>query len=53
MTRFHGWTGVDTHAAESDAVAIRLYESIGFAVRRSSTILVVRSPGTSGAARAL
>ncbi|MEV2213291.1 GNAT family N-acetyltransferase [Streptomyces sp. NPDC050997] len=41
------------HAAENNADAIRLYESIGFAVRRRSRILVVRSPGTSGAAEAL
>ncbi|MDH6438246.1 ribosomal protein S18 acetylase RimI-like enzyme [Streptomyces sp. SAI-144] len=35
------------HAAADNADAIRLYESIGFTLRRRSPILQVRSPGTS------
>ncbi|MFE2219761.1 GNAT family N-acetyltransferase [Streptomyces canus] len=35
------------HAAADNADAIRLYESIGFTLRRRSPILLVRSPGTS------
>lgn len=35
------------HAAASNAPAIRLYESIGFTLRRRTTILQVRSPGTA------
>ncbi|WTN36868.1 GNAT family N-acetyltransferase [Streptomyces canus] len=35
------------HAAADNANAIRLYESIGFTLRRRSPILLVRSPGTS------
>ncbi|WP_322657971.1 GNAT family N-acetyltransferase [Streptomyces justiciae] len=34
------------HAAANNASAVRLYESIGFTLRRRSTILQVRSPGT-------
>jgi predicted GNAT family acetyltransferase len=34
------------HAAAGNAPAIRLYESIGFTLRRRTTILQVRSPGT-------
>ncbi|MER6287635.1 GNAT family N-acetyltransferase [Streptomyces sviceus] len=41
------------HAAADNTNAIRLYESIGFTLRRRSPILVVRSPGTSRAAGAL
>ncbi|MFE1835145.1 GNAT family N-acetyltransferase [Streptomyces sviceus] len=41
------------HAAADNANAIRLYESIGFTLRRRSPILLVRSPGTSRAAGAL
>ncbi|WP_405622351.1 GNAT family N-acetyltransferase [Streptomyces sp. NBC_00076] len=41
------------HAAADNATAIRLYESIGFTLRRRSPILVVRSPGTSRQAGAL
>nr|WP_208615690.1 GNAT family N-acetyltransferase [Streptomyces cellostaticus] len=49
------------HAAADNAPAIRLYESIGFTLRRRSRIVQLRSPrtfmvrsaGTSGAARAL
>ncbi|QJT05551.1 GNAT family N-acetyltransferase [Streptomyces asoensis] len=36
------------HAAAGNAPAIRLYESLGFAVRRRSTIASVRTRGTSG-----
>ncbi|MFF4486139.1 GNAT family N-acetyltransferase [Streptomyces sp. NPDC001544] len=35
------------HAAADNTRAIRLYESIGFTLRRRSTIVQVRSPGTS------
>ncbi|MFJ9010127.1 GNAT family N-acetyltransferase [Streptomyces canus] len=35
------------HAAANNTRAIRLYESIGFTLRRGSPILLVRSPGTS------
>ncbi|MEU6349098.1 GNAT family N-acetyltransferase [Streptomyces sp. NPDC047072] len=35
------------HAAETNTSAIRLYESLGFTVRRRSTILQVRTPGTA------
>ncbi|MFJ6983076.1 MULTISPECIES: GNAT family N-acetyltransferase [unclassified Streptomyces] len=35
------------HAAADNAPAIRLYESLGFVLRRRSTIVAVRSPGTS------
>ncbi|KQV93779.1 GNAT family N-acetyltransferase [Streptomyces sp. Root369] len=35
------------HAAANNTKAIRLYESIGFTLRRRSPILLVRSPGTS------
>ncbi|MFF7546505.1 GNAT family N-acetyltransferase [Streptomyces canus] len=35
------------HAAANNTGAIRLYESIGFTLRRRSPILLVRSPGTS------
>ncbi len=41
------------HAAADNIPAIRLYESIGFTLRRRSPILLVRSPGTSHEARAL
>ncbi|WSQ13658.1 GNAT family N-acetyltransferase [Streptomyces sp. NBC_01231] len=41
------------HAAADNAPAIRLYESIGFTLRRRSPILAVRSPGTSKEAGAL
>ncbi|MFF4271799.1 GNAT family N-acetyltransferase [Streptomyces sp. NPDC001536] len=34
------------HAAANNATAIRLYESIGFTLRRRTTILQVRTPGT-------
>ncbi|WP_060882603.1 GNAT family N-acetyltransferase [Streptomyces caniscabiei] len=34
------------HASADNLPAIRLYESIGFTLRRSSTIRTVRSPGT-------
>ncbi|GAQ62238.1 GNAT family N-acetyltransferase [Streptomyces scabiei] len=34
------------HAAADNVTAIRLYESIGFTLRRRSTIVAVRSPGT-------
>ncbi|MEU9264776.1 GNAT family N-acetyltransferase [Streptomyces sp. NPDC048251] len=36
------------HAAAGNAPAIRLYESLGFVLRRRSTIVSVRTPGTSG-----
>nr|WP_051735353.1 GNAT family N-acetyltransferase [Streptomyces sp. NRRL B-3229] len=36
------------HAAADNTNAIRLYESLGFTLRRRSPILLVRSPGTSG-----
>ncbi|OQR62461.1 GNAT family N-acetyltransferase [Streptomyces maremycinicus] len=35
------------HAAAHNAPAIRLYESLGFTLRRRSTIVSVRTPGTS------
>ncbi|MEU9329061.1 GNAT family N-acetyltransferase [Streptomyces canus] len=35
------------HAAADNTTAIRLYESIGFTLRRRSPMLLVRSPGTS------
>ncbi|MGW0947569.1 GNAT family N-acetyltransferase [Streptomyces sp. NPDC002623] len=35
------------HAAAGNAPAIRLYESLGFTLRRRSTIVSVRTPGTS------
>ncbi|MFL4908624.1 GNAT family N-acetyltransferase [Streptomyces sp. MMS24-I2-30] len=35
------------HAAADNTPAIRLYESIGFTLRRPSPVLQVRSPGTS------
>jgi GNAT superfamily N-acetyltransferase len=41
------------HAAADNTNAIRLYESIGFTLRRRSPILLVRSPGTTRAAGAL
>ncbi|UUU28313.1 GNAT family N-acetyltransferase [Streptomyces sp. DSM 40750] len=41
------------HAAADNTRAIRLYESIGFTLRRRSTILAVRSPGTPGEATVL
>lgn len=40
-----------THAAATNTGAIRLYESIGFTLRRRTTILQVRTPGTGGEAR--
>jgi predicted GNAT family acetyltransferase len=36
------------HAAAANARAIRLYESIGFTLRRRTTILQVRPAGTDG-----
>ncbi|MFG3027869.1 GNAT family N-acetyltransferase [Streptomyces sp. NPDC048253] len=36
------------HAAAGNTSAIRLYESLGFVLRRRSTIVSVRTPGTSG-----
>ncbi|MER5430058.1 GNAT family N-acetyltransferase [Streptomyces sp. NPDC002588] len=41
------------HAAAGNTPAIRLYESLGFLLRRRSTIALVRTPGTSGEAGAL
>ncbi|MEU6591100.1 GNAT family N-acetyltransferase [Streptomyces sp. NPDC046881] len=41
------------HAAAGNTPAIRLYESLGFTLRRRSRIVQVRSPGTTGAGRAL
>jgi len=41
------------HAAAHNVRAIRLYESIGFTLRRRTTILQVRTPGTDAAAGAL
>lgn len=38
------------HAAADNAPAIRLYESLGFALRRRSVIISVRTPGTPGEA---
>ncbi|MGW2049681.1 GNAT family N-acetyltransferase [Streptomyces sp. NPDC001858] len=40
------------HPAAGNAPAIRLYESLGFTLRRRSTIVSVRTPGTSGKAGA-
>ncbi len=40
------------HAAAENTRAIRLYESIGFTLRRRSAIRQVRAPGTDGAADA-
>ncbi|MFE0252707.1 GNAT family N-acetyltransferase [Streptomyces sp. NPDC059010] len=41
------------HAAARNTAALRLYESIGFTLRRRSPILLVRSPGTPCEAGAL
>ncbi|MGW2572186.1 GNAT family N-acetyltransferase [Streptomyces sp. NPDC001537] len=41
------------HAAATNAPAIRLYESIGFTLRRRTTVLHVRTPGTDAGAGAL
>ncbi|QFR01521.1 GNAT family N-acetyltransferase [Streptomyces phaeolivaceus] len=41
------------HAAADNVSAIRLYASLGFTLRRRSTILAVRSPGTPGEAPVL
>jgi ribosomal protein S18 acetylase RimI-like enzyme len=41
------------HAAADNTPAIRLYESLGFTLRRRSTILLVRTPGTPDAGGAL
>ncbi|MGW1721481.1 GNAT family N-acetyltransferase [Streptomyces sp. NPDC002306] len=41
------------HAAADNTPAIRLYESLGFTLRRRSTILSVRAPGTTGEVEAL
>ncbi|SNX65433.1 FR47-like protein [Streptomyces sp. TLI_55] len=41
------------HAAAHNTTAIRLYESLGFTLRRRTTILQVRTPGTHAVARAL
>ena len=41
------------HAAASNAPVIRLYESIGFTLRRRTTILQVCTPGTDAGAGAL
>ncbi|WP_327319502.1 GNAT family N-acetyltransferase [Streptomyces sp. NBC_01235] len=41
------------HAAADNTAAIRLYESLGFILRRRSTIASVRTPGTSGEVGAL
>ncbi|GGV87406.1 GNAT family N-acetyltransferase [Streptomyces massasporeus] len=41
------------HAAAGNTQAIRLYESIGFTLRRRSPILLVRSPGRPREVRAL
>ncbi|MFC8343280.1 GNAT family N-acetyltransferase [Streptomyces sp. NPDC057280] len=41
------------HAAAHNTTAIRLYESLGFTLRRRTTILQVRTPGTDAGARAL
>ncbi|WP_225825691.1 GNAT family N-acetyltransferase [Streptomyces naphthomycinicus] len=41
------------HAAADNATAIRLYESIGFTLRRRNRIAELRSPGTPGAGRTL
>ncbi|GHB32258.1 hypothetical protein GCM10010377_23200 [Streptomyces viridiviolaceus] len=41
------------HAAASNTHAIGLYESLGFTLRRRTTFLEVRTPGTADAAEAL
>ncbi|MET8771828.1 GNAT family N-acetyltransferase [Streptomyces sp. NPDC004658] len=41
------------HAAAGNTSAIRLYESLGFTLRRRSRIVHLRSPGTTGAGRTL
>ncbi|GGW34995.1 GNAT family N-acetyltransferase [Streptomyces griseoloalbus] len=41
------------HAAATNTRAIRLYESIGFTLRRRTTILQVRTPGTDRGPRLL
>ncbi|NUR68363.1 MAG: GNAT family N-acetyltransferase [Streptomyces sp.] len=41
------------HAAAHNSTAIRLYESLGFTLRRRTTILQVRAPGTDAGAEAL
>ncbi|MER5717814.1 GNAT family N-acetyltransferase [Streptomyces sp. NPDC002132] len=41
------------HAAAGNTQAIRLYESLGFALRRRSAIVAVRTPGTPGEDRPL
>ncbi|MGW1749109.1 GNAT family N-acetyltransferase [Streptomyces sp. NPDC002092] len=41
------------HAAATNTPAIRLYESIGFTLRRRTTVLQVRTPGTDAGAGAL
>ncbi|MFF8731602.1 GNAT family N-acetyltransferase [Streptomyces sp. NPDC015171] len=41
------------HAAADNTAAIRLYESLGFTLRRRNRIVRLRTPGTSGAGRAL
>ncbi|MGW0816645.1 GNAT family N-acetyltransferase [Streptomyces viridiviolaceus] len=41
------------HAAASNTRAIGLYESLGFTLRRRTTFLEVRTPGTAPAAEAL
>lgn len=41
------------HAAAHNTTAIRLYQSLGFTLRRRMTILHVRTPGTDASAEAL
>ncbi|GGW10416.1 hypothetical protein GCM10018980_34710 [Streptomyces capoamus] len=41
------------HAAAGNAAAIRLYESLGFTLRRRTRIVRLRTPGTTGAGRTL
>ncbi|MCL6737959.1 GNAT family N-acetyltransferase [Streptomyces neyagawaensis] len=41
------------HSAADNTSAVRLYESLGFTVRRRSTIVSVRSPGTAPEAAVL
>ncbi|MFG2659256.1 GNAT family N-acetyltransferase [Streptomyces sp. NPDC048425] len=41
------------HAAAANKTAIRLYQSIGFALRTRTRILQVRTPGTDGGTRPL
>ncbi|MEU1511487.1 GNAT family N-acetyltransferase [Streptomyces sp. NPDC005811] len=41
------------HAAAGNTTAIRLYESLGFRLRRRSAVVSVRTPGTPRAAEAL